>query len=90
MPLFRVTKPAPEPVQVDFVRVMVVGTLVWAVAALVAVVLGATGATGWLPTAVCVTGAALGLVGINWAQRHRPRVEPLPTDAAPTDAAPTA
>jgi len=72
VPLFRVTKPAPEPVQVDFVRVMVVGTVVWVVALVAALVLALTGTTGAIPVAVCGVGAALGLLGIDWARRHRP------------------
>ena len=72
MPLFRVTRPAPPPVQVDFVRVMTVGTLVWAAAVAVTLVLAVTGTTDWLPVAVCAAGALLGLVGIDWAKRHRP------------------
>lgn len=59
-----------EPLQVDLAKVAGVGTAAWGVALVVAVVLAATGRTGWVPTAVCVAGALLGLVGVWWAGRH--------------------
>ncbi|WP_029291599.1 DUF2530 domain-containing protein [Cellulomonas sp. HZM] len=64
--------PPVEPFQVDFVRVMTVGTLVWVAALVVTLVLLATGTVGGIPVAVCAAGAALGLLGRDWAVRHRP------------------
>ena len=66
-----VTSPDPtEPIQVDLARVAGVGTGLWAVALVVAVVLAAVGRTTWTPVAVCVVGALLGLAGIWWSRRH--------------------
>ncbi len=58
------------PLQVDLARVAGVGAALWGVALVVAVILAATGTTGWIPTAVCATGALLGLVGVWWSHRH--------------------
>lgn len=58
------------PLRVDLARVAAVGAAAWGVALLVTVVLAATGTTGWLPAAVCATGALLGLAGIAWSRRH--------------------
>lgn len=76
VPLFRVTRPAPPPVEVDFVRVMAIGALAWASALVVALLLVFVGKTTWIPVAVSATGAALGLVGIRWARRHQPTDQP--------------
>lgn len=73
MPNDRPARIPPEPVPVDLGRVMTVGTAVWLVALVVAVVLALTGTASWLPVAVCATGAALGVVGWDWARRHRGR-----------------
>ncbi len=59
-----------KPLEVDLGKVLVWGTAAWVVALVVAVVLGATGTTGWIPTAVCATGAALGLLGVWWTTWH--------------------
>jgi hypothetical protein len=53
---------------------MRVGTLVWAGALVVAVVLAATGTTDWHASWVCGTGIVLGFLGGRWARRHPPTV----------------
>ncbi len=67
------THEPPPPVDVDLARVMAVGTAVWVVALVVAIVLALAGTISWVPTAVCATGAVLGVAGIGWSVRHRPR-----------------
>lgn len=67
------TEPEPdptEPIQVDLARVTGVGTLVWAAALVVCLVLAALGHLSWTPVAVCAVGALLGLVGIRWSRGH--------------------
>jgi len=61
------------PIEVDLGRVMIVGVVVWLVALVVSIVLMLTGTTDGVPVAVCATGAVLGLLGWDWARRHRPR-----------------
>ena len=63
------------PLQVDLGRVMVVGIAVWLVALVVAVVLWLTDATSGIPAAVCATGSVLGVLGWDWARRHKPAVD---------------
>jgi len=62
----------PPPVPVDLGRVMRIGTLVWAAALVVTVVLAAVGSIAWNASWVCGAGIALGLLGSRWARRHPP------------------
>jgi hypothetical protein len=71
--LFHPTRTAPPPVAVDLGRVMLVGTGVWVVALVVAVVLALTDGASWMPAWVCATGAVLGLLGTRWARRNTAR-----------------
>ena len=59
------------PMEVDLARVAIVGIAVWLVALAVAIVLWLTDATDGIPVAVCATGVALGVIGWDWARRHR-------------------
>ena len=59
------------PVEVDFGRVMAVGIVVWLVALVVTTVLWLADVTGAIPVAVSATGAVLGVLGWDWARRHR-------------------
>jgi len=68
----------PPPVPVNFGRVMRVGTLVWAVALVVTVVLAATGSIAWDAAWVCGVGIVLGLLGARWARRHPPETSEAP------------
>ncbi|WP_426594349.1 DUF2530 domain-containing protein [Cellulomonas sp. McL0617] len=77
----------PPPVPVNFARVMRVGTLAWAVALVVTVVLAATGSIDWTAAWVCGVGIVLGLLGARWARRHPPTV-PTSDAAAQTSTAP--
>jgi len=70
----------PPPVPVDLARVMRVGTLVWAAALVVTLVLAVVGSIAWDAVWVCGVGIALGLLGVRWARRHPP------VDAPPVDA----
>ena len=56
-------KPAPPPLEVDILRVVVVGTALWAVALVVLLLLGDRVAPVWKWT--CVAGIALAAVGIG-------------------------
>ncbi|KQT02234.1 DUF2530 domain-containing protein [Cellulomonas sp. Leaf395] len=72
--LLHPTRTPPPPVDVDLGRVMLVGTGVWAVAFVVAVVLAWAGDdASWTPAWVCATGVVLGLLGMGWARRHSVR-----------------
>ncbi|ROS25799.1 DUF2530 domain-containing protein [Cellulomonas sp. PhB150] len=63
------------PLDVDLGRVMTIGTGLWLVALVVAAVLWLTDTIGGIPVAVCATGAVLGVVGWDWARRHRTTTE---------------
>ena len=56
-------KPAPPPLEVDTLRVVLVGTVLWAVALVVLLLLGDRVAPLWKWT--CVAGIALAAVGIG-------------------------
>ncbi|MDM7830528.1 DUF2530 domain-containing protein [Cellulomonas edaphi] len=71
-----VDDPPLVPLEVDLARVMVVGTALWSVALVVSVVLWLTGTIGAIPVAVCAAGAVLGVLGWDWARRHRPPATP--------------
>jgi len=73
------THAPPPPVDVDLVRVMLVGCAAWLLGLVVTTVLAATGTTGWEPAQVCGAGLALGLVGLPLARRKQADV----TAAAP-------
>ena len=75
--LWRPTRSAPPPVAVDLRRVMLAGTAVWALALVVMLVLALLGRMEWDAAWVCAAGAALGLIGADWARRHP--AEPPPT-----------
>jgi hypothetical protein len=60
---------APAPVAVDLRRVALVGTAMWLVGALATLVVGLT-VGRWVPFAVCVVGALLGLLMARWARSH--------------------
>ena len=70
--LLHPTRTTPPPVAVDLERVVLAGTGIWVLAMLVTGVLAFTGALAWEIVGVCATGAALGLLGADWARRHRP------------------
>ncbi|WP_082495025.1 DUF2530 domain-containing protein [Cellulomonas sp. Leaf334] len=71
--LLHPTRTPPPPVDVDLGRVMLVGTAVWGVAFVVAVVLAGSGDASWMPAWVCATGVVLGLLGVLWARRNTAR-----------------
>jgi sterol desaturase/sphingolipid hydroxylase (fatty acid hydroxylase superfamily) len=63
-------KPAPDPVPVSMRPVFLVGIGAWLVALVVALVLWLTDAAGPHGVWACVTGAALGAVGLAWTRRR--------------------
>lgn len=68
----RARRPDPEPLDVDAVKVVMVGTVLWGIALLASLPLLSTlrraGYLWWVPTAAC--GLLLGLLGI-WVCRRR-------------------
>lgn len=65
-------RPDPEPLETDDVRIVAVGTVLWAVALMVLVVgrlLGYAVHGWWI--AMCACGALLGCVGVRYCQRRR-------------------
>ena len=77
-----------EPLDVDGVRSMVVGTIAWLVAVIALLpfqsTLRADGRSWWIWT--CLTGFALGLLGIEYCRRRRKRARSRP--AGPTERSP--
>ncbi|HEY0485933.1 MAG TPA: DUF2530 domain-containing protein [Mycobacteriales bacterium] len=69
-------RPTPEPLDVDAVRVVTGGTVLWALAGLALLPfhagLASDGHTWWLWT--CLAGAGLGVLGIVYCRRRRARL----------------
>jgi hypothetical protein len=69
-------RPTPEPLDVDAVKVVTAGTVLWALAGLGLLPfhgwLAAHGRTWWLWA--CLAGAGLGLLGIWYCRRRRDRL----------------
>lgn len=82
-------KPDPAPLETDDVRVVGIGTAVWAVLFLVLLPfrarLVATGHGWWLWT--CLVGTLLGLVGVGYCRRRRAAIG---RDRAASEVAPPA
>jgi len=80
-----------EPLDVDGVRTVAVGTALWIVAFLALLpfygTLEATGRTWWLWT--CVAGFGFGLLGLEYCRRRRNQLQhrPRPTETSPLGAA---
>ena len=76
------TKQAPPPLQVDTARVVVAGTVVWAIALVVLLFLGDRVDRMW--TWTCVAAIALGILGLGVMRlqgqlpRRRPDAESTP------------
>jgi hypothetical protein len=66
-------RPPPQPYELDAVLVITVGTIVWAVALLVALVAFRHSHPSWVWT--CMAGCGLGCLGIVYCRRRarRPR-----------------
>jgi hypothetical protein len=66
-------RPDPEPLETDDIRIVAIGTAVWAVALVATLVfhdrLAAHGNSQWVW--VTLAGAFLGLVGLRHVRRHR-------------------
>ncbi|HVE74538.1 MAG TPA: DUF2530 domain-containing protein [Mycobacteriales bacterium] len=69
-------RPDPPPLEHDDVRVVTIGTLLWAAALTVLVLLKILGVGGvrdwWL--AMCASGVLLGLIGVVYCRRRRERL----------------
>jgi len=81
--LLHPTRTTPPPVAIDLERVVLVGTGVWVLAMVATGILALTGEVEWDLVWVCATGAALGLVGADWARRHRPAPPAATPDEPP-------
>jgi len=73
----RPPRPTPEPLDLDAVRVVSAGTVLWALAGLVLLAFGRGwladhDRTWWLWT--CASGAALGVLGTWYCRRRRDRL----------------
>jgi hypothetical protein len=65
-------RPDPPPLETNDVAIVAGGTALWAVAAVVLLIARVAGAeihTWWI--VMCVSGAALGLLGVRYCQRRR-------------------
>lgn len=66
-------RPDPEPIETDDVRIVTVGTVLWAVALVASLVLhgrlAAAGHDDW--TWIFLAGTFLGLIGIRYVRRRR-------------------
>ena len=71
-PLNDVRQQPVEPLSVDTMRVILAGTVVWAIALVATLAVPAlhTGERSWWPWA-CVTGLALGAIGLVYVHRGR-------------------
>jgi len=76
-PVPRVSRPAPPPLQVDTAKVVIAGTVVWAVALVVLLLLGDRVDATWKWTCVCgIVLAGLGLALARWQGQLGPRRRP--------------
>ena len=67
-------RPSPQPRQVDLRRAILVGLALWALAAVVLAVVGATPDLSVRSSlVVCATGGGLGLLALAWEQTNRRR-----------------
>jgi hypothetical protein len=68
-------RPDPEPLETNDVAIITTGTLLWAVALVVLLVLKAAGTTvhGWW-LEMCAAGAVLGCYGVYYCRRRRDRI----------------
>ncbi len=69
----RAQRPDPAPLETDDVRIVVIGTVGWAIALVVLAVLrlaGVGAVQGWW-LLMCIAGIALGLFGVRYCQRRR-------------------
>ena len=72
-------RPDPEPLETDDVRIVAGGTVLWAVAFVVLVVLKAAGSDihGWWLW-MCASGVGLGLIGVRYCLNRRTRASSTP------------
>ncbi|GAB2467838.1 DUF2530 domain-containing protein [Xylanimonas ulmi] len=64
-------RPGPPPLNVDLRKVVLAGLAAWALALIVAVILVVADVQEWPAIAVCVSGLALGGLGLLWARKQR-------------------
>lgn len=77
MPSRRIQRPDPPPLETDDVKVVAVGTALWALGLLVLVLLRVSDAAevpGWW-LGMCGYGLALGLYGVRYCRRRHAAIE---------------
>lgn len=77
MPSRRVHRPDPPPLETDDVKVVAIGTMLWAIGLLVLLLLIVTEAAdvpGWW-LGMCGYGIALGLYGVRYCKRRHAAIE---------------
>ena len=77
MPSRRVQRPDPPPLETDDVKVVAIGTMLWAIGLLVLLLLIVTEAAvvpGWW-LGMCGYGIALGLFGVRYCKRRHAAIE---------------
>lgn len=77
VPSRRVHRPDPPPLETDDVKVVAIGTMLWAIGLLVLLLLIVTEAAevpGWW-LAMCGYGIALGLFGVRYCRRRHAAIE---------------
>ena len=80
----RPSRPAPPPLQVDTVKVVLAGTALWVVALVVLLVLGDRVDRAWTWTCVCgIVLAGLGLALMRWQGQLGPHRRRTDGDPAP-------
>ncbi|MCI1218072.1 DUF2530 domain-containing protein [Bifidobacterium crudilactis] len=72
-PIFKpeARRPSPKPIQVDLRKVFVIGTALWSLALVVAVILWLTGIETLGPALVCAAGVVIGLLLLGWERFNR-------------------
>ena len=73
-------QPSPPPLEVDLGRIMLVGTMVWAVALVVSAVLVFLDVVGPRAPIICAAGLVAGSYGVWWSRRHERRRTVDPQD----------
>lgn len=67
----RVFRPEPAPVRVPTTRILLAGTLLWAVALVLTVGTGGDTPESAVVARTCVMGVVIGLAGLAWARTRR-------------------
>lgn len=64
-------KQAPKPLRVDLRKIFTIGTLIWMIALVVALILATLHITTWFPVTVCTAGTIIGILLLIWEHFDR-------------------